>query len=80
MLISLEPAIAVSAIDARILEKIISYGTIALVISKEETKEIIKIFKSLEHSGLLLRGVTKTIENELNEQRGGYLVYHLMFF
>ena len=27
----------------------------------------------LENSGILLKGVTKTIENETKEQRGGFL-------
>ena len=32
-----------------------------------------KITKALENSGILLKGVTKTIENETKEQRGGFL-------
>ena len=35
--------------------------------------DIIKIIKALENSGILLKGVTKTIENETKEQRGGFL-------
>ena len=34
---------------------------------------IIKIVKSLEDSGLLLKGVTETIQNEVKEQKGGFL-------
>ena len=34
---------------------------------------IIKIVKSLEDSGLLLDGVTKTVQNEVKEQKGGFL-------
>ena len=30
-------------------------------------KDIVKIFKSLEKSGLLLKGISKTIENETKE-------------
>ena len=33
----------------------------------------IKIIEALENSGILLKGVTKTIENEPKEQRGGFL-------
>ena len=33
---------------------------------------IIKIIEALENSGILLKGVTKTIENETKEQRGGF--------
>ena len=36
-------------------------------------KDIMKIIKALENSGILLKGVSKTIENETKEQRGGFL-------
>ena len=36
-------------------------------------KDIIKIVKSLEDSGLLLEGVSETIQNEAKEQKGGFL-------
>ena len=32
-----------------------------------------KIIKSLKESGLLIKGVTKTIKNEAKEQRSGFL-------
>ena len=32
-----------------------------------------KIIEALENSGILLKGVSKTIENETKEQRGGFL-------
>ena len=32
-----------------------------------------KIIEALENSSILLKGVTKTIENETKEQRGGFL-------
>ena len=32
-----------------------------------------KIIESLENSGILLKGVSKTIKNETKEQRGGFL-------
>ena len=32
-----------------------------------------KIVKSLEDSGLLLKDVTETVENEVKEQKGGFL-------
>ena len=35
--------------------------------------DIIKIVKSLEDSGLLLKGVSETIQDEAKEQRGGFL-------
>ena len=36
-------------------------------------KDIIKIVKSLEDSSLLPEGVSKTIQNEAKEHRGGFL-------
>ena len=36
-------------------------------------EEILKIMKSLENSGLLLKGVCETIQNEAKEQRGRFL-------
>ena len=36
-------------------------------------KDIIKILKSLEDSGLLFKGVSETIQNEAKEQKGGFL-------
>ena len=33
--------------------------------------DIIKIVQVLEDSNVLLKGVTKTIENEIKEQKGG---------
>ena len=35
--------------------------------------DILKIVKSLEDSGVLLKGVSETIQNETKEQRGGFL-------
>ena len=35
--------------------------------------DIIKIVKYLENSGLLLKGVTETVQNEVKEQKGGSL-------
>ena len=34
---------------------------------------IMKIIKSLEESGLLIKGVSETIQNESKEQKGGFL-------
>ena len=36
-------------------------------------KDIFEIVKSLEDSGLLLKGVTETVQNEVKEQKGGFL-------
>ena len=44
-----------------------------LIISNEEVNDIIKIIQALENSNILLKGVTKTIKNEIKEQKGGFL-------
>ena len=36
-------------------------------------KDIIKIVKSLEDSGLLLKGVSETVQNKARGQKGGFL-------
>ena len=41
--------------------------------SNNEINDIIKIVKSLEDSGLLLKGVNETVQNEVKEQKGGFL-------
>ena len=35
--------------------------------------DIMKIVKSLEESGLLIKGISKTIKNEVKEQIGRFL-------
>ena len=35
--------------------------------------DTLKIVKSLENSGVLLKGVSETIQHEAKEQRGGFL-------
>ena len=44
-----------------------------LIISNDKTEDIIKIVKYLENSGLLLKGVTKIVQNEVKEQNGRFL-------
>ena len=44
-----------------------------LITSNNEMEGIIKIVKSLEDSGLLVEGVTETVENKVKKQKGGFL-------
>ena len=44
-----------------------------LIISNDGMEDIIKIVKSLEDSDLLLKGVTETVQNEVTEQKQGFL-------
>ena len=48
-------------------------GTTTLIISNKEMNDIMKIVQALEDSGVLLKGVTKTIQNEKKEQNEGFL-------
>ena len=76
VLIPLGLTTAASAADAGIHEKILGLShnnNIALTISNDETNDFIKIIKSLEYSVLSLKGVTETVQNEVKEQKGGFL-------
>ena len=44
-----------------------------LLLSNNEMEYIIKIVKSLEDSGLLLKGITEKIQNEVKKQKEGFL-------
>ena len=63
---------AMSAIDGSIQQKIHGSG-VKLIIEQEDMNDIMKIIEALENSGILLKGVSKTIENETKEQRGRFL-------
>ena len=63
---------AISAIDGSIQKKIHGSG-VKLIIEEEDMQDIIKIIKEPENSDILLKRVSKTIENEIKEQRGGFL-------
>ena len=43
------------------------------MIPNEEINDIMKIVQALKDSYILLKGITKTIENEIKEQRGVFL-------
>ena len=72
LLTPLDLTAAISAIDGSIQKKIHGSG-IKLIIVQEDMNDIMKIIKALEKSGILLKGVSKTIKNETKEQRGGFL-------
>ena len=69
---------AMSTIDGSIQKKIHVSGEakgagVKLIIEQEDMKDIMKIIKALENSGILLKGVSKAIKNETKEQRDGFL-------
>ena len=63
---------AMFAIDGSIQKKIHGSG-VKLITEQEDMNDIMKIIEALENSGILLKGVSKTIENETSEKRGGFL-------
>ena len=76
VLIPLGLMAAASAADAGIHKKILGSdqnSNTTLIISNDEMDDILKIVKSLEDSGVLLKGVSETIQHEAKEQRGGFL-------
>ena len=54
----------VPATDAAIPKKIYGSNVTTLIISNEEIKNFMDIVKSLEESILLIKSVSKTVENE----------------
>ena len=75
---------AASAADAGIHKKTLgsghihpsssaSHNTTTLIISDGEMEDFIKIVKSLEDFGLLLKGVIEAVQNEEKDQKGGFL-------
>ena len=87
VLIPLGFTASASAADAGIHKKVLGSGhsrssssasrnhpsSTTLIISNNKMEDIIKIVKSLEDSGLLLKGVTETVQNEVKEQKGGFV-------
>ena len=44
-------------------KKILGSGNTTLIMSNKDIEDLIKIVKSLEDSGLLLKGVTESVQN-----------------
>ena len=82
VLIPLGLTAAASAADAGIHKKILGSGrrhscssalhNTTLIISNKDIEDLIKIVKSLDASGLLLKGVTELFQNEVKEQKEGF--------
>ena len=80
ILIPLGLTAAASVADAGIHKKISGSGNnnnnnnnTILIISNDEMKKLIEIVEFLEDFSLLPEGVSKTVQNEAKEQRGGVL-------
>ena len=73
VLISLGLTAAALAADVAIWKNTFEWDTAILIILNKEINYIMKIVKSLEESGLLIKDVSETIKNEGKEQKGGFL-------
>ena len=74
VLIPLGLTASASAADAGIHKKILELGNnTTLIISNKDMDDLIKIVKSLEDSGSLLKEITESVQNEIKEQKGGFL-------
>ena len=70
VLISLGLTAAAAAADAGIHKKILGSGNhTTLITSNNDMEDLIKIVKSLEDSGLWLKGVTESVQNEIKPKR-----------
>ena len=86
MLIHLGLKAAASAVDAKNNKKIIGSGThdlktfgtgsTTLIILKEEKQYIMKTIKSLDDSGVLIKGIDKAIENETKNKGVAFLEFY----
>ena len=64
VLIPLGLTVTTSATDAAIHKKMFGSGAAKIIISNEEMDDVIQIVKSLEESGLLIKGINEKIQNE----------------
>ena len=71
ILAPLELSAAMSATDAEIQKKKYGSGTTAIIFSNEDLNDMTKIVKALEDSDVLMKGITKTLKNDV--KKGGFL-------
>ena len=62
-----------SATDVAIHKKMFGSSVTTLIIFNKEMNDVMKIIKSLEKSGLLIKDISETIKNEAKEKEGGFL-------
>ena len=73
VLIPLGLTAAASASDAGIHKQILGSENTTLTISNSDMEDLIRVVKFLEDSGLLLKGVIESVQNEVKGQKGGFL-------
>ena len=65
-----------SAADAVIQKKNYGSGTAGLIISIEQMQDIMKIVKSLEESGLLIKRISETIKKWKNKKEEHFFQWY----
>ena len=65
--------LAASVTDASNHKKMFGSGATKLIISNEEMNDFMKIVKSLEESGLLIKSISGRIKTEAKVQKEGFL-------
>ena len=73
LLISFALTAVESATYSDIQKEMLGSHVATLIISNQEMGDIMKIVKSLEESGLLIKDVSETTENEAKVQKGRFL-------
>ena len=73
VLIPLGLTAVASATDAAIHKRMFGSGITALIFANKEMNDIMKIVKSLEGSGLLIKGRSEKIKNEAKQKTGEFL-------
>ena len=59
---------AMSATDTAIQKKVHGYGTKTVKFSNKDLDDMTKIVKALEDSDVLMKGVTKTLKNDIKKK------------
>ena len=65
--------LAASVTDASNHKKMFGSGATTFIISNEEMNDFMKIVKSLEESGLLIKSISERIKTEAKVQKEGFL-------
>ena len=81
VLLPLRLSTGMYAAGAAIQKKIYGSGCLSdlpwrittLITSNEEMEDIMKVVKSVEESGLIIKGISETIKDEAKEQKGEFL-------
>ena len=81
VLLPLRLSTGMYAAGAAIQKKIYGSGCLSdllwrittLISSNEEMEDIMKVVKSVEESGLIIKGISETIKDEAKEQKGEFL-------